>query len=127
MKIAHIAIWSENPELLRNFYIKNFGCISGPKYTNTKTEFRSYFLEFSSGARLEIMTKPELSQSFPKNIKTGYAHIAISLGSEEKVREFTERLRNQGIEVASEPRRTGDGYYESIILDPEGNTIELTI
>jgi lactoylglutathione lyase len=125
MKIAHIAVWTANSEFLRDFYIENFGCIAGRKYTNSNTGFCSYFLEFTSGARLEIMTKPGLSSS--DKTGTGYAHIAISLGTEDKVREVTEKLRHNGVKITSEPRKTGDGYYESVILDPDGNIIELTV
>jgi lactoylglutathione lyase len=128
MKIEHVALWTFQLERQRDFYVEHFGCTAGPKYTNTTTDFSSYFLTFSSGARLELMTKPSLVASSPPHAPAiGYAHIALALGSEQAVREFTQNLRDKGISVVSEPRLTGDDYYEGVVLDLDGNSIELTV
>ena len=127
MHIEHIAIWTRNLESLRNFYEKYFAAESGEKYVNERKQFESYFLQFDSGARLELMCKTEMQDSLRGNVAhAGYAHMAMSLGSKNKVDELTEQLRSDGISVASEPRYTGDGYYESCVLDPDGNLLELT-
>ena len=128
MKIEHIAIWVEDLEKIRDFYIKYFGARSNDKYLNPTKQFSSYFLTFDSGARIELMHKPQLQKlSNPHDAILGYAHFAMSLGSAELVDELTERLRDAGYTIAGEPRTTGDGYYESVIQDPEGNRIELTV
>lgn len=127
MKLEHIALWTSRLEALRSFYEVHFGAVAGPKYTNPKKGFSSYFLRFESGARMEIMTRTDITSASEKNERLGYAHVAISVGSEAKVLELTERLRNLGVPVESDPRRTGDGYFESVVLDPEGNRIELTV
>ena len=128
MKIEHLAIWVEDLEKMKDFYLRFFPLKCNEKYTNPKKQFRSYFLSFDSGARIELMQKPGLSQhsEFPEE-RFGLAHFAVSLGSKEKVDELTERIRKSGFRVVGEPRTTGDGYYESVILDPEGNLIELTV
>jgi lactoylglutathione lyase len=127
MTIEHIAIWTKDLENMKEFYQKFFHVDSNEKYTNVKKEFSSYFLSFESGARIELMHTPKISQvlsEFDANI--GFAHFAISVGSIEKVIDLTEQIRNAGFKVVGEPRTTGDGYYESIIADPEGNVIEIT-
>lgn len=129
MKIEHIAIWTKDIERLKDFYEKYFHVTAGAKYFNPSNNFESYFLRFEDGARLEIMRKPEIA-SPEKNLSVeliGLAHIAISVGSKEKVNALTEQLRQDGFQIIAEPRTTGDGYYESVILDPEGNRIEITI
>ena len=95
-------------------------------YHNEKTGFRSYFISFEDGARLEIMSKPEMEDNPKTPNRTGYAHIAFSVGSREKVDELTEKIRVAGYEVISGPRTTGDGYYESCIVAIENNQIEIT-
>ena len=127
MRIEHIALWTNDLEQMRFFYMKYFEGISNDKYTNTKKQFESYFLVFEGGTRIELMRKPELIKQENKLILLGFAHIAFSVGSKEKVIELTETLRNDGYTIYSEPRITGDGYFESSILDPEGNLIEITI
>ena len=127
MKIEHIAMYVNDLEAARDFFVKYFGSKSNTGYHNAKTDFRSYFLSFDDGARLEIMNKPQMSDSAKDISRTGYIHIAFSLGSAEKVDQLTERLRSDGFEVISGPRTTGDGYYESCIIGIEGNQIELTI
>lgn len=126
MKIEHIALYVQNLEASRDFFVKYFGAKSNDGYHNRKTDFRSYFLTFEDGARLEIMTKPDLTDNGDFLNRFGYAHIAISIGSKEAVDELTERLKSDGYAVISGPRTTGDGYYESVVLDFEGNQIELT-
>ena len=126
MRIEHIAIWVKDLEKIRNFYEKYFGVTSSELYHNQKTGFKSYFLTFDDGARIEIMSKSDINKEKQENT-FGYAHLSISLGSKEKVDEYTETFRKDGYKIISEPRTTGDGYYESVILDPENNLIELTI
>jgi catechol 2,3-dioxygenase-like lactoylglutathione lyase family enzyme len=112
---------------MRDFYLAHFDCSANAKYVNPASGFSSYFLSFAAGGtRLELMCKPNLATADTAP-HTGYTHFAISLGSEERVRELTEALRKKGVSVKSEPRRTGDGYYESVVTDPDGNLIELTV
>lgn len=128
MKIEHIAIWVIDLEIMRSFYETYFNAVSGEKYVNPIKKFSSYFLSFKEGARLELMHKRSINTSSnPEVISTGYVHMAISVGTIEKVNSLTEQLRFNGYTIAGEPRTTGDGYYESVILDPEGNQIEITI
>ena len=126
MKIEHIAIWVIDLEIMRSFYETYFNAVSGEKYVNPIKKFSSYFLSFKEGARLEIMHKPEINSTSEIQY-TGLVHFAVSVGSKEKVDALTEQLRMNGYSIAGEPRTTGDGYYESVILDPEGNQIEITI
>lgn len=127
MKIEHIALYVNNLEEARKFFIKYLGAKSNDGYHNLKTNFRSYFLSFDDGARLELMNKPEMPDQ-PKNLaRTGYAHIAFGVGSKEKVDALTARLKDGGYDVISGPRVTGDGYYESCIVVIEGNQIEITV
>ena len=127
MKIEHVALYVNDLENAKDFFIKYFNAKSNQGYHNKKTDFRSYFLTFDDGARLEIMNKPNLSDTDKYLNRTGYIHIAISVGSKEAVDSLTDRLKNDGFEVASEPRITGDGYYESCIVGFEGNQIEITL
>ena len=127
MKIEHIALYVNDLEEARNFFQKYLGAESNCGYHNPNTGFRSYFLTFDDGARLEIMNKPEMSDLPKDAVRTGYAHIAFSVGSKEKVDSLTVTLKAAGYEVISGPRTTGDGYYESCIIAMEGNMIELTI
>ena len=127
MKIEHIAMYVCDLERARDFFVKHLDGKSNSGYHNQKTGFRSYFISFDNGARLEIMTKPEMADSEKALNRTGYAHIAFSLGSKEKVDQMTEKLKNDGFSVLSGPRTTGDGYYESCIVAVEENQIELTV
>ncbi|MBI5669961.1 MAG: VOC family protein [Chloroflexi bacterium] len=129
MHIEHVAIWTHDLERLKDFYARYFNAVPSAKYTNSFTQFESYFLTFETGARLELMQMPGIAagpnggeQQF-----TGYNHLAFSVGSQEAVDALTEQLRRDGYPVIGEPRRTGDGYYESVILDPDGNRVEITI
>ena len=130
MKISHIAIWTKNLEQLREFYCTYFGAKSNEKYVNRIKQFSSYFLTFETGdCSLELMNKPEMlsleSQMF--NNLVGLAHFSFSVGSKEEVDSMTERFSQAGYPIFSEPRFTGDGFYESAIKDPDGNIIEITI
>jgi lactoylglutathione lyase len=129
MMIEHVAIWTHQLENLREFYVKYFQAQSNEKYVNPKKEFSSYFLSFETGCRLELMQMPTVpnSQNDIYQQFTGFVHLAFSVGSKEKVDLLTERLRNDGFEIVGEPRTTGDGYYESVVLDPDRNRIEITI
>lgn len=128
MRLEHLALWTPRLELLRDFYVRQLGCTAGPLYSSATRPFRSYFLTFPGGGWLELMEQPALAAPPPAAAPdhTGYAHFALTLGSEAAVRAETERLRLAGVRVLGEPRRTGDGYYESVMLDPDGNRIELT-
>lgn len=127
MKIEHIAMYVNDLEAAKEFFIKYFGAKPDNGYHNLKTDFRSYFLSFDEGARLEIMNKPQMIDSIKNISRTGYIHIAFSLGNTERVNQLTLQLQSDGYEVISAPRTTGDGYYESCIVDLEGNQIELTL
>lgn len=127
MKIEHIAMYVNNLDAARDFFVKYLGGTSNNGYHNKNTGFRSYFLTFEDGARLEIMNKPGMIDMDKPINRTGLVHIAFSVGSKEKVDELTEKLKIDGFEVLSGPRTTGDGYYESCIVGIEGNQIEITI
>ena len=127
MRIEHIAMYVNDLEAAREFFIKYLDAKSNDGYHNKNTDFRSYFLSFDDGARLEIMNKPGMSDDAKELARTGYVHLAFSLGSKDKVDQLTERLKADGYEVVSGPRTTGDGYYESCIIAIEGNQIELTV
>lgn len=127
MKIEHVALYVHDLEGARTFFMKYLGAKSNEGYHNPRTDFRSYFLSFDGGARLELMNKPGMTD-LPKALaRTGYAHIAFSVGSKEKVDALTAELKAAGYEVIGVPRTTGDGYYESCILAIEQNQIEITV
>lgn len=127
MTIEHIALYTTDLERECAFFEKYFGARRGTLYHNKNTGFRSYFLTFDGGARLEVMTREECTNLPRERFAVGFAHIAISVGCKEAVVALTERLARDGFEVAGEPRETGDGYFESVILDYEGNFIEITV
>ena len=129
MKIEHLAIWVKDLEKMKFFYQKYFNAQSNELYTNSSKNFRSYFLSFESGCRLELMYKPEIPDNLNDLEKqyTGLIHFAVSVGNKEKVDILTEQLRADNCQIIGEPRTTGDGYYESVVLDPEGNRIEITV
>jgi len=127
MKIEHIGIWVKDLEKMREFYQTYLHMHCGKKYENPRKGFSSYFLSFENGARIELMTKKDLSETTGQTSDAdGLAHIAFSVGSKENVERLTTQLRRDGFEIVGEPRTTGDGYYESVIADPEGNLVELT-
>lgn len=127
MKIEHIALYANDLEGAKDFFVKYFDAASNEGYHNPKTDFRSYFLTFSDGSRLELMTKPDLTDSGDLLSRFGYAHMAFSAGSKEAVDTLTAKLNAEGYPVLSGPRTTGDGYYESCVLGFEGNIIEITV
>ncbi|AIU75108.1 MULTISPECIES: VOC family protein [Bacillus] len=126
MRIEHAAIWVKDLERMKEFYEKYFGAKANDLYYNEKKDFKSYFLSFDSGCRLELMKKGGIDEAPSQNM-TGWAHLAFSTGSKERVNELTETFKNDGFQVVSGPRVTGDGYYESVIEDGEGNLIEITV
>jgi lactoylglutathione lyase len=125
MRIEHMAVWSPDIEVLRGFYERWFGATSSARYENPSKGFASYFLSFEDGPRLELMQRHDVIGPAGPNV-LGYAHLAIALGSDEAVDRQTAAMRAAGVPVVDGPRRTGDGYYESVVVDPDGNRIELT-
>ncbi len=128
MKLEHVAIYTRELEALRAFYMRYFQATSNDLYVNPRKGFRSYFLSFADGARLELMQMDSIPVSLNDPIAqaTGIIHIAFSLGSRSAVDDMTKRLRNDGFRILDGPRQTGDGYYECAFLDPDGNRIEIT-
>ncbi len=127
MNIEHIAIWTNNLEQLKSFYETYFHAKACEKYINSKTNFESYFLTFpSGGTRLELMKKQECLGKID-TARVGLAHVAFSVGSKDAVDGLTARLERDGFRVISQPRTTGDGYYESCVLDHDGNIIEIMV
>jgi len=126
MKIEHVALYVSDLEKTKEFFVTYLNGKSNDGYHNKKTNFRSYFISFEEGARLEIMTRPELVEQEKSPYRAGYAHLAFSVGSKEAVNELTVRLEKAGFSVSSRPRTTGDGYYESCIVAIEDNLIEIT-
>lgn len=127
MKIEHVAMYVNDLEAARQFFETYLGGQSNEGYHNKTTDFRSYFISFEDGARLEIMNKPVMNNRDKGLNDTGYIHVAFSVGSRERVDELTEELKDAGYEVVSGPRTTGDGYYESCIVAFESNLIEITV
>lgn len=125
MKIEHTAVWVKDLEIMRDFYETYFGGAANDKYENHEKQFESYFLKFDEGARLELMRKTGIGER-PKENSIGWAHVAFSLGSKQAVDAVTAKLGKDGYAVISGPRTTGDGYYESVVEDPEKNLLELT-
>ena len=128
MKIEHVAIWVSDLEVMRQFYITYFGAASNEKYINTTKKFESYFLSFGEGkTRIELMTRPDIKEcNEQRGFTMGVAHLAFAVKDKQAVDTLTERLRKDNYTIASETRTSGDGYYESAVLDPEGNYIEIT-
>lgn len=128
MRIEHIALWTEDLERCKKFYTTYFDASAGTIYSNAAKGFQSCFLSFAEGARIEIMTTTTLSPLIIEagTQRMGFTHLAICLGSETLVDELTLRLKADGYPVLDGPRRTGDGYYESVVLDPDGNRLEIT-
>ena len=128
IRIEHLAIWVKDLEKTKSFYERYFGAKAGELYHNPTKNFTSYFLTFSTGCRLELMHKPEIPNDLndPHLQSIGITHFAVSVGSKEAVDLLTEQLRMDGFPIVGEPRTTGDGYYESVVLDTENNRIEIT-
>ena len=125
MTINHIALYTNDLEQMKNFYSNYFGAVSNRGYHNPTTGLQTYFLSFEDGTRLEIMTRPKLIQKIPSPLQIGYIHLAFSVGNKEQVDTLSSTLEKAGFAILSKPRITGDGYYESCVLDPDGNQIEI--
>ncbi len=126
MKLHHLAIWTHNLEATKTFYQKWFNMVSSKKYVNPTTGLSSYFLGFNGETTcLELMHRPDITAHNSRNA-IGLSHVAISVGSKDRVNQLTQQMREAGCTIVGEPRTTGDGFYESVVLDPEGNCIELT-
>ena len=127
MHIEHVAVWKPNVERLKRFYEDYFGARAGDRYENPAKHFKSYFLTFERGARLELMERPDIpsDRADPATQRTGFIHLAFVVGDESAVAALTMRLRADGYPLLDGPRRTGDGYYESVMLDPDGNRLEI--
>ncbi len=127
MKIEHVALWTDDLERLVAFYQRYFGATVADKYENERKGFESRFVSFETGARLELMRTTTLSpvRYEAGAQRMGLTHFAVSVGSQQRVDELTERLRTDGHAILDGPRRTGDGYYESVVLDPDGNRVEI--
>ena len=124
MHIDHIAIWTDNLENEKNFFLKYFECSVNEKYVNPRKQFSSYFITFEGGTRIELMNRSDITNE--RGVEAlGIAHFAVDAGSREKVDMMTAIFENDGHRVVSRPRVTGDGYYESVVLDPENNVIEI--
>ena len=125
MYLEHTAIYTKDLDRLKDFYTKYFSGRANEKYHNVKTGMQTYFISFKGGSRLELMQKPELASRDKSTLVDGLTHISFCVGSREKVDELTQVLINDGYTVKSIPRETGDGYYESCILDPDSNEVEI--
>ena len=128
MRIEHLALWVRDLEGMRDFYLKYFDTTSGEKYVNPAKQFTAYFILFGQDkTRLELMTRPDITAIDGKRgFNMGLAHFTISVGGKDQVNVLTERLRKDKYTILGEPRTTGDGYYESVVLDPEGNILEIS-
>lgn len=126
MIIRHIAMYVLDLEGIRDFYIRYFGATANSGYHNPATGLRTFFLSFDGGTQVEIMSRPEVNHGFEEAFRTGYTHLAFGVGSRDRVDRLTRSLEDDGFSVIGAPRVTGDGYYESVVLDPEGNRIEIT-
>ena len=132
MKIEHVAIWVKDIDKVCEFYRKYFGGEVQPLYHNPTKQFTSRFVTFESGARLEVMHRPDIRKDVEASTMfhvehLGFAHLSFSVGSKEDVDRLTQKMSEDGITIVGEPRTTGDGYYESVVLDPEGNRVEITV
>lgn len=129
MKIAHVAIWTKDLERLRAYYQRYFGAMANTKYINAEKGFESYFLTFDGGTKLELMSRTDISvQATDTDGEVlGYAHLALSVGSKDTVDALSQQLAGDGVKILDGPRTTGDGYYECLVLDPDGNRVEITV
>lgn len=125
MRLEHVALYVEDLEVMKSFYVRYFDAVPNQKYHNPRTGLQTYFLSFGEGARLELMRRPQPSPRAEGEFPLGYVHISFKLGSPEKVDHLTKTLQEGGFPLLNGPRLTGDGYYESVLADPEGNLIEL--
>ena len=125
MNIEHVAIYVNNLEVEKNFFVKYFKATASEKYTNFRQDFTSYFLTFDNGSRFEIMHRQSMIDPKKDKYRSGYHHIAINVGDKNDVNNLTREMEDDGIFIVTAPRTTGDGYYASIVADPEGNEIEI--
>lgn len=125
MRIDHISIFVNDLDAEKNFFVKYFGAHAGSRYKNFSTESINYFLKFDDGSRLELMQRESSVDVANKPHRTGYNHIAICVGDRKDVDDLTKRLEINGVQIFSGARMTGDGYYSSVVVDPEGNGIEI--
>lgn len=127
MIIEHVAIWTKQLEPMKDFYMRYFGGVPNDKYVSQKAHgtFVSYFLSFETGARLELMSIDNIRNSVIGDAVAGLAHIAFGVADEDAVDALTAQMRQDGYEIVSDPRRTGDGYYEACVRDPDGNRVEI--
>ncbi len=125
MKLEHVAMYVEDLERAKDFFVKYFDAKPNNKYHNPKTGLSTYFLSFDDGSRLEIMNRPDMIKAVNEPFRQGFIHIAFCVGSKEKVDGLTQRLSDDGYKIFSNPRTSGDGYYESCIVDIENNLIEI--
>jgi lactoylglutathione lyase len=128
IRIDHVGLWCDDLDEMTRFYVRYFGASAGPRYHNPAKGFESVFLHFASGARLELMrtTTLEPLRPVPGQERMGLTHLALAVGSEAQVALLTTQLVEDGYELIDGPRRTGDGYCESVVLDPEGNRVDIT-
>lgn len=129
MILEHVAIWTNQLEILKNYYEKYFGGKANAKYFNPTTNFESYFISFESGARLELMSKPHIPENQNDTIQAQYLgiiHIAFGVATKQEVDEKAQILQEAGFTILRQPRVTGDGYYEFETLDPDNNRLEVT-
>ena len=126
MKINHVAMYVRDLEAVKDFFVRFFDAVSNEMYHNPRTGLKSYFLSFEDGAKLEIMSRPDMTEGTKELCQIGYIHLAFSVGSKAQVDRLTSSLQVQGYAVLSGPRFTGDGFYEICVLGPEGNQIEIT-
>lgn len=126
LRIEHVALWARDLERMRAFYVEALGGRCGPMYENPRTGLRSYFVCFGDGARVELMSRPDVVVSGPSENRAGWAHVAFRVGSRDAVDRLVSDLETRGVAVVGRPRTTGDGYYEAVVEDPEGNPVELT-
>lgn len=124
VRVEHVGVWVADIDRVAAFYAKYFGAQIGALYRNPRKEFESRFLTFGGGARLELMTRPDVTQRAMSE-QLGLAHVAVRIGDEAAVDTLAARLRADGVTPDSGPRRTGDGYYECVVRDPEGNRVEI--
>ncbi|MBO7550997.1 MAG: VOC family protein [Fibrobacter sp.] len=129
MRIEHVAIWVNDIDKVCEFYRKYFGGVIQPLYHNPAKQFTSRFVTFEGGTRLEIMHRPDIKSSseIMGEERIGFTHLSFSVGSKEDVDRLTRQMSEDEIQIVGQPRTTGDGYYESVVLDPEGNRVEITI
>lgn len=128
MRIEHIALFCKDLERMREFFIEHFSAVNNELYHNPRTQLKTYILSFpGKGARLEIMQHPDTINADPSKPNIGFIHLSFAVGSPEAVDEKTSGLSSAGFKIEDSPRTTGDGYYESRILGPEGIQIEITV